>query len=119
MKIAQGVVFAESEGYTDAVGDLAQLADPKVSEKWGPSIGLFQIRSLRHPEQYPVANGDRLRVAENLRDAVYNAKAAYVISKQGTDWSKWTTYRNDTYKEMYGKDFPLRTGHPQANLWNV
>lgn len=112
-------MYAESEGYSDAVGDLAQLADPAVSAKWGPSIGLFQIRSLRHPGDYPVANGDRLRVASALRDATYNAKAAYVISKSGTDFSKWTTYRTGSYKRMYGQDFPIRTGDKNAELWNV
>src|SRR3546814_11985548 len=39
---ALGVAFAESGGYVDAVGDLAL-----VDAKWGPSIGLVQIRSLR------------------------------------------------------------------------
>jgi hypothetical protein len=90
-----------------------------VNEKWGPSVGLFQIRALHYPEQYPVANGDRLRVAEKLRDALYNAKAAYVISKQGTDWSKWSVFTSGKYKSRVGVDYDVLTGHERADQWNL
>ncbi|MGH7377842.1 MAG: hypothetical protein ACREKK_10525, partial [Candidatus Methylomirabilales bacterium] len=52
---------------------------------WGPSIGLWQIRSKR---------GDwgtgRVRDATRLKDPTFNANAAFVISEGGRDWSKWT-----------------------------
>lgn len=88
-----------------------------ISDKWGPSIGWFQIRSLRHPEDYP--HPDTLRIAEKLRDALYNAKAAYAISNKGTDWSKWSVYRSGVYLEFVGRDYATRTGHSRADQWNV
>lgn len=116
LDIALGVAYAESEGYSDAVGDLKQLEDPAVSAKWGPSIGLFQIRSLRDPDAW--GRDDKVRIAEKLRDPAFNAYAAYVISKQGTDWSKWTTFRTGSYKKFLSKDYEIRTGHPRAGEWS-
>lgn len=103
--------------YSDAVGDLAQLADPVVAAKWGPSIGLTQIRSLRNPNAWGPA--DRWRVADKLRDPAYNAAAAYVISKQGKDFTPWTMYRNNKYLPHKGLDFEVKTGHPKADQWSA
>lgn len=108
---ALGVAYAESQGYTDAVGDTTL-----VNEKWGPSIGLFQIRSLRHPEQYP--RPDNMRYADKLRDVTYNASTAYAIfSKYG--WKQWSTYNSGSYKKYAGKDYALKTGHSRAGSWNL
>jgi len=104
--------MAESGGYSDAVGDVAL-----VNEKWGPSIGLFQIRSLRRPGDFPYP--DTLRVASDLRDALYNAKAAYAISRNGTDWTPWSVFKSGTYEQHVGKDFEIKTGHPRAEDWDA
>ncbi|MGV9887260.1 hypothetical protein [Streptomyces sp. NPDC003395] len=48
-----------------------------VDDKWGPSIGLFQVRSLKHPGQY--SPPDTLRTAAKLKDPLYNAKTAKAI----------------------------------------
>lgn len=103
--------MAESSGYSDAVGDVSL-----VNDKWGPSIGLFQIRSLRHPEGYSAV--DRLRVADKLRDPLYNAKAAYAISRQGTTWAPWSVYNSGSYLKYKGRDFTPKTGHPNAAQWS-
>lgn len=87
-----------------------------VDEKWGPSIGLFQIRSLKDPLGFSVP--DRFRYAWALRHPCYNAAAAYAISKAGTDWTPWTVYRNDRYLEFAGIDYKIRTGHVRSDLWN-
>jgi len=87
--------------------------------KWGASIGWFQIRSLKNPEQFPAANGDRLRVADKLRDPLYNAKVAYLISVGGTDFTKWTVFREKTYEKFLDQDYQLKTGHARADDWDV
>jgi len=110
--IALGIAYAESEGYADAVGDTTI-----VDEKWGPSIGLFQIRTLRHPLDFAVE--DRCRYAWALLNATYNASSALVLSKQGIDWSKWSTFRNGSYKKYLGKDFTVKFGHKNAKLWRL
>lgn len=111
LEVALGVAYAESEGFTDAVGDTTLIND-----KWGPSIGLFQIRSLRHPEQYPPP--DNKRYADKLRDAQYNAAVAYAIVKK-YGWKQWSTFNSGSYQKCAGKDFALRTGHPRAGMWNL
>lgn len=112
LDIALGVSYAESSGYADAVGDIAL-----VDEKWGPSVGLFQIRSLRDPNAWGPT--DRWRVAEKLRDPEYNAKAAFAISRQGTNFTAWTMYRNETYLQFKGRDYEIRYGHKNADKWSA
>ncbi|MEV0371795.1 peptidoglycan-binding protein [Streptomyces sp. NPDC050636] len=90
INIAAAVAMAESTGDPAAVGDEA-LAD----NKWGPSFGLFQIRSLRHPEQFTPP--DTLRIAGKLKDPLYNAKTAKAI-KAAHGWNQWSTFTNGAYR---------------------
>jgi hypothetical protein len=99
------IAMAESKGDSDAVGDV-KLAN----DKWDASIGLFQVRSLRNPEKYSKA--DKLRIKDKLFDPVYNAKVAYEISKKGKDWSPWSTYNDDSYKEF----LPSRSSRSQIRI---
>ena len=151
---AAAVGYGESEGFTDAVGDieLARLGpyatealamqdlaarkaagrpfpNPAVFErvddseagylvntKWGPSVGWFQVRALDDPFAWGIE--DEVRVAEKLRDSLYSAHAAFVISKGGTDWAKWSVYRSGKYKDYLNLDYQLRTGHPKREHWS-
>jgi hypothetical protein len=99
------IAMAESKGDPNAVGDV-KLAN----DKWDASIGLFQVRSLRNPEKYSKA--DKLRIKDKLFDPVYNAKVAYEISKKGKDWSPWSTYNDDSYKEF----LPSRSSRSQIRI---
>lgn len=102
------IAMAESAGNTDAQGDKTL-----ANSKWGNSVGLFQIRSLRDPSKY--TGVDRLRDAAKLEDPVYNAKAAWAISKEGTDYSPWTTFTEGTYqKYMDGSSTPSRSKGPKV-----
>lgn len=97
------IAMAESAGNTGAQGD-KQLAN----SKWGNSVGLFQIRSLRDPSKY--SGADRFRDAAKLEDPIYNAKAAWAISKEGTDFTPWTTFNEGTYqKYMNDSSTPSRS----------
>ncbi|MEU1182844.1 peptidoglycan-binding protein [Streptomyces sp. NPDC005820] len=91
INIAAAVAMAESRGDPAAVGD-QKLAD----NKWGPSFGLFQIRSLRHPEQF--SPPDTLRIAGKLKDPRYNARTAKAI-KDAHGWNQWSTFRNGAYRK--------------------
>lgn len=99
------IAMAESRGDSDAVGDV-KLAN----DKWDASIGLFQVRSLKNPEKYSKA--DKLRIKDKLFDPVYNAKVAYEISKKGKDWSPWSTYNDDSYKEF----LPSKSSRSQIRI---
>lgn len=60
-----------------------------------------------------------MRVAELLRDPGYASKAAFEISKQGTDFTPWSAFKNETYLPHVGKDFTLITGHKYAGMWDT
>ncbi|GAA2749635.1 hypothetical protein [Kitasatospora cinereorecta] len=92
IRIAGAVAMAESGGRADAIGDTGL-----VDAKWGPSIGLFQIRSLRRPQDFGYP--DNLRVEQSLSDPEYNTKAAKAIQQQAGNWSAWSTFTNGAYKQ--------------------
>jgi soluble lytic murein transglycosylase-like protein len=78
-ELAAAIAMAESGGNANAVGDLYL----------GGSYGLWQINIKAHP-QYSVSL---------LFDPAYNARAAFEISKGGTDWNPWTTFRTGAYRQ--------------------
>ena len=88
LRTAYAVSIAESGGRSNAIGD-----KHLVDEKWGPSIGLFQIRSLKDWKAY----NDPFRDAKRLPDPSYNTQAAYKKSKGGKNWKPWTTYTHGSY----------------------
>ena len=90
---AVAIAWGESNLNAHAIGDTNL-----VTEKWGASLGLWQIRSLNNnPASYPYP--DNYRDASQLSLPAFNAKAAYAISKKGTDFSHWTVYNNGSYTQ--------------------
>jgi LysM repeat protein len=116
LNIAVAVARAESDGYIDAVGDYKQLTDPEVNKKWGPSVGLTQVRTLVTPKAY--AEFDKVRDINKLRDPAYQAHATKVIF-EALGWDAWTVYRTGSYKQFLGTNFTPRTGHPERDRWNL
>ena len=47
---------------------------------------------------------------DDLYDAVKNAQVAYKMSKGGTDWSPWSTYKRGDYKKYMGQTGAAVTG---------
>lgn len=86
---ALAIARAESGWRTDAVGDVGL-----VNATWGPSIGLWQVRSLRAH-----SGTGRERDGTRLTDPRFNARAAYTISRGGRDWSAWTVHRTGAYRQ--------------------
>lgn len=92
---AVAIAIAESNGVTNARGDTTL-----VDGKWGPSIGLWQIRSLQpaqrddYPEEY------RLRNRTANLDPRTNAEHAFALSDGGRNWSPWSTYQSGQYWEV-------------------
>ncbi len=83
--IGVAVVLAESGGRTDAKGDVGLQ-----TEKWGPSVGLFQIRSLKAQKG---SGGTRDELA-NLNPAT-NARHAHVVfTEAGGHWTPWSTFND-------------------------
>ena len=82
-ELAAAVAMAESGGNALATGDLML----------GVSVGLWQINLRAHPEYS----------SSSLLDPTTNARAALAISKGGTDWNPWTTFRTGAYKRFLPK----------------
>lgn len=90
---AVAVALGESGGIPWINGDQSLQ-----SSKWGPSVGLWQIRSL-NAERGSGRTRDRLR----LGDPSFNAASAYAISGGGSNFSPWTVYRTGKYRQYLGQ----------------
>ncbi len=88
---AFAVALAESGGRAGAVGDVG-LQD----KKWGPSYGMFQIRSLKDWKAY----NDPWRDGSRLKDPGYNARAAFIKSNGGTNFKAWSAYKNGAFAKF-------------------
>lgn len=80
--------LGESSGNYQAVGDVS-LQDGK----WGPSVGLFQVRTLKDGSD-PYRNKELL-----LQDPLAQARAAYAISGGGKSFQPWTVYTSGAYRK--------------------
>jgi len=91
--IATAIAMGESGGRTDAMGDVG-LQD----SKWGPSIGLWQVRSVKAQ-----SGTGQTRDATRLTDPAFNAQAMVAISGGGKNWQPWTVYTKGIYKQYLSK----------------
>jgi hypothetical protein len=84
--VAVAVALAESSGNPSALGDVGA-----ENAEWGPSVGLWQIRSLNAEK-----GKGTLRDEIANRDPQTNANHAYSIWKtQG--WGPWSAHNNKSY----------------------
>jgi hypothetical protein len=82
--------MAESSLRPTAVGDVG-LED----KTWGPSVGLFQERTLKAAPGQPGYN--KFRDPNLLKTPEQQAAAAYATSSGGTHFTAWTTFLNGAY----------------------
>lgn len=82
LQAAIAIALAESSGNPNAVGDVRLQ-----NGTWGPSVGLWQIRSLRAETGKGTA-----RDVNKLKDPTFNARSMYQISNGGKNWRQWTTW---------------------------
>lgn len=109
--------------------DNANLGDIGLQDNtWGPSYGLFQIRTLK-AETGSGTNRDINRLAASDLE---QARAAYAISGGGTNFSPWTVYNTGAYQQFLegaksaagatsltgDEDGPLPTVGPDWLPWN-
>lgn len=92
---AVAVAGGESSYNPDAVGDVALQ-----TEKWGPSVGIFQIRTLTNPSEWTGIDAQRdinqIGGAANIQN---NANTAFELSKNGTDFSPWSAFTSGAYND--------------------
>jgi LysM repeat protein len=92
--IGVAVVLAESRGVTDARGDAGLQ-----TSIWGPSIGLFQIRSLKAE----VGTGGVRDELANL-DPATNARHAHrIFLDAGSRWTPWSTFNHGSHLQFMNR----------------
>lgn len=94
---AAAVAMAESGGIPGATAIITKPAAGNLPER---SFGLWQVNTLAHPEF------DEGR----LLDPVYNANAALLISRQGTDWKHWSVFTTTDPARSYKRFMPRPPG---------
>jgi murein DD-endopeptidase MepM/ murein hydrolase activator NlpD len=93
LQTAFAVALAESGGRAIAPGDV------EIQDKtYGPSMGLFQIRSYKDPKKWGAAG--QWRDGKRLNDPSFNVKAAWNISNQGQNWKAWSAYKNGSFSQF-------------------
>lgn len=86
--IMTAIAGAES-GYDDAnIGDVSLQ-----NATWGPSVGLFQIRTQKNQS----GTGGYRDASWLAQSDLNQAKAAYSISGGGANFSPWTVYNTGSY----------------------
>lgn len=82
-------ILGESGGDPDNVGD-----ESLANDKWGPSIGLAQVRSL-----WADKGTGRTRDPDRLTDPAFNLRSAWQISSGGTSFKDWSVFTSGAYKK--------------------
>lgn len=88
-RVAAAIAKAESGLRTDALGDTTI-----TTATWGPSVGLWQVRSLKAER-----GTGGTRDATRLTNASFNARSMATISNHGRNFAPWSTYKNGAYKK--------------------
>lgn len=87
--IATAIAVGESGLNPNAVGDTSL-----TTAVWGPSIGLWQVRSLKAE-----AGTGHSRDATRLKNPAFNARSMALISNFGTNWSPWSVFTSGAYRK--------------------
>jgi murein DD-endopeptidase MepM/ murein hydrolase activator NlpD len=93
LQTAFAVALAESGGRARARGDV-----DLQNKTYGPSLGLFQIRSYKDPKKW--GDAGQWRDGKRLTDPSFNVKAAWNISNQGQNWKAWSAYKNGSFSQF-------------------
>lgn len=91
--VAAAIAMAESGLNPGAKGDTGLQTD-----YWGPSVGLMQIRTVKSQ-----TGTGKDRDISILSDPLQNMIAAYHISHGGKDWSPWSTFNDQKYRQFLGQ----------------
>jgi len=82
--------LGESGGNDTALGDVG-LQD----STWGPSVGLYQVRTVKGQ----TGSGSDRDLSALMGDPDRQAQAALDISSKGTDFTPWTVFTSGKYQE--------------------
>lgn len=92
---AVAVAGAESGYNQGAVGDVGLQSD-----KWGPSVGMWQVRTLNNPNEYSGLDTQRDVNIVGGDNVQANANFAYSLSNGGSNWRQWGAFTNGSYQSQ-------------------
>jgi LysM repeat protein len=92
--VGVAIVLAESAGRTDAIGDVALQ-----NATFGPSVGLFQIRSLKADK----GSGRTRDELANLDPATNARHARQIFLEAGSRFTPWSTFIHDTHRQFLSR----------------
>jgi Lysozyme like domain/Bacterial TSP3 repeat len=98
-RVMTAIAQAESSLNAGALGDVNL-----ETAQWGPSVGLFQIRTLK-AETGTGSDRDIQRLLNNPAEQV---KAAMDISNKGNNFGPWSTFKSGAYLQFLNE--PLQAG---------
>lgn len=99
------IALAESGGDPTARGDLGLQ-----TATWGPSYGLFQVRTLKAE----TGRGTDRDISALSSSDLRQAQAAYAISGKGLSFSPWSTYTNGSYRRFLDQAKAAANGDGQV-----
>lgn len=88
------IALAESAGNDTVLGDVNL-----ETSTWGPSYGLYQVRTLKAD----TGRGTDRDITYLSASDANQAKAAFDISHGGIDFTPWTTYTSGAYQQYLGQ----------------
>src|SRR3954447_10089398 len=98
-RIMTAIAQAESARNVGAIGDVGL-----ETNKWGPSVGLFQIRTLKGE----TGTGSDRDIEHLMNNPQAQVKAALHISGGGDNYRPWSTFPSGSYRKFL--DTPLQAG---------
>lgn len=104
--LAAAVAMAESGGNPCSQGD-PNIGVHRCDAPNGAStsFGLWQVNTPNNPQYDP----------KSLLDPRYNARAALEISRNGTTWRPWSTFKNGMYLRWYQNTVPQQAVTAPSN----
>lgn len=99
--IATAIALGESGGDDASVGDVSLQ-----NSTWGPSVGLWQIRTL--VSETGTGSDRDIRALQD--NPARQAQAMLRISSGGTNWSPWTVYTRGIYTKFMGQATAAMSG---------
>ena len=98
-RIMTAIAQAESARDVGAVGDVGL-----ETAKWGPSVGLFQVRTLKAE----TGTGSDRDIEHLTNNPAAQVKAALHISGGGDNFRPWSTFTSGSYRQFLNE--PLQAG---------
>lgn len=99
--IATAIALGESGGDDASVGDVNLQ-----TQTWGPSVGLWQIRTLVSE----TGTGSDRDIKALQGNPARQAQAMVRISSNGTNWTPWTVYTRGIYTKFMGQATAAMSG---------